>query len=89
MMDFYPLTYACCNYFLQPVPCLLSRLMVLHKVLRMETHRKFISDFYSRRSWASSQELGWVFSPLNPGSCVSLFLLWLPGGSKSKFPSPE
>lgn len=61
IMDFNPLPSICCTYFLQPVTCLLSFLMVFHKVFRMETHRKFILDFYSRKSWISSQELVWFF----------------------------
>lgn len=85
IMDFNPLTYICCSCFLQPITCLLSLLLVSHKVLTMENPREIISDFHSRKSWASSQELVWGFPPTSPRNCVSLFSLWLQGSSEQTF----
>lgn len=53
IMDFNPLIYIHCNSFLQPVTYLLFLKLVF---LMMENHREFILDFYSRKSWVSSQE---------------------------------
>lgn len=47
----------------------------------MGNHRKFISDFYFRRSWASSQKLVWGLSPLWIHVTDSLLLFWLQGSS--------
>lgn len=47
----------------------------------MGNHRKFFSDFYSRRSWASSQKLVWGLSPLWIHVTDSLLLFWLQGNS--------
>lgn len=55
----------------------------------MENYRKFISDFSSRKMWASTRKLLYVYPPQLP-ACESiylciLFLLGLQGSSEQTF----